>query len=216
LQFVVDALNGKGLFSVEVEPAEEELYDRLLRKAPPILREIVGDYQASGPNLQWFSRDWPTTWTNVTRYWTARPVELAPGPSGGAGFVHTFADRLGRTPYEEALRFFLLLIINPEWDKLAGPCARCDNYYIRRTARNKVYCSRACGTSATAIAAVRKRRDEEHADKLRRAREAAQQWIKSRSRFDWKQWISRKEPDITVKFLTRAANNGNLKAPVRN
>jgi len=217
LQLVVDALNGKWLFSIQGEVDEEEfrLCDRLLLETPPILREIVEVWKASGPNLTRLSRDRFRFRTNVDRYWKARPLEVSWGASGGVGIVHTFSDRHEQTPYEEALRFFSLLIFNCEWYKLGGPCARCGNYYIKKRASQKVYCSRRCGNAATAVIRTRERLATEHKDKLRRAAEAAQKWSRARTRLDWRQWVSHKEPDISVKFLTRAVNNGELKSPTK-
>jgi hypothetical protein len=215
LQNIVDALNGKQLFSIE-DGEEFGDYEQKLRETPPILKELVEAWQRSGPDLEKFYRDWPTVWANVTRYWKATPVELSWGPSGGACLVHRFTDRPGRTPLEEAFRFFILLIMNPKWDKLAGPCAGCGAYYMRRTARNSTYCTRRCATRTTAIAATRKRRDEERAEKLRKATQLSQQWLSARTKQDWKPWISRREPEITIHWLTRAVNQGDLKPPVRN
>ena len=117
-----------------------------------------------------------------------------------------------------ALRFHVGTL-NPEWDKLAGPCARCGRYYLKKRASQKVYCSRRCGNAATATKRTRQRLDKEHADKLRRAAAAGQKWVKerqqSRTRKDWKQRVSEIEPGITPKFLTRAVNKGELKAPTK-
>lgn len=117
------------------------------------------------------------------------------------------------TPEGVALVLFYGLTLNPEWDKLGGPCARCARYYIKKTARQKKYCTRQCGSLATATASTRKRLDEEHADKLRRAVAAARNWPATRASLNWKQWVSRSEPDITSKWLTRAVNRGELRSP---
>src|SRR5271165_5537170 len=68
-----------------------------------------------------------------------------------------------------AAMLFHVWTLNPERDKLAGPCARCGRYYLKKRASQKVYCSRGCGNAATAVARTRERLDKEHADKLRRA-----------------------------------------------
>lgn len=217
LQIVVDGLNGNQLFAIEMDPEDLEIYDLLLKDAPPILRELVEAWQHSGPNLVRFQRGWPRVWTNLEHYLEKTRLQLAWGKSGGCGFVHSFADRLGHNALWEAYRLFALLITNPEWNKLAGPCARCGNYYIRRTARNKAYCSRSCGTRATATAATRKRRTEERDHKLKEANLLIQKWtlVKEMRDKDWKKWVSNQNPDLKVTFLTRAVNKGDLKPPVR-
>ena len=103
--------------------------------------------------------------------------------------------------------------LNPEWDKLTGPCARCDNYYIKKRASQKVYCSRRCGNATTAVARTRERLAREHADKLRRSQAAMQKWTTARTKDDWKVFVSKRQSDITPKFLTRAVNKGELRPP---
>jgi hypothetical protein len=110
---------------------------------------------------------------------------------------------------------FHLLTLNPQCEKLAGPCTRCGNYYVKKRASQKVYCSRRCGNAATAVVRTRKRLAAQREDKLQRAAEAARKWSSSRSNLDWKVWVSRKESDITAKFLTRSVNRGALKSPIR-
>jgi hypothetical protein len=215
LLLIVDALNGKQLFYAG--PREQFAdYDRMLRETPSELRELVDAWLASGPNLDKFRQNHPKMWAGVSRYWQITPTQLVSADSTGGGAAIALGSEPGRNPYEEALRFFVWLITNPECDRLAGPCARCGAYYIRirRSAQNK-YCSRSCGTRATAFAATRKRRDEEHADKLLRAAEGAREWTTARTKKEWKPWVSGRHPGITVKFLTRAVNNGELKSPTK-
>ena len=110
---------------------------------------------------------------------------------------------------------FHFLTLNPHCEKLAGPCARCESYYVKKRASQKVYCSRRCGNAATAVIRTREKLAAERADKLRRATAAARKWTTTRTSLDWKRWVSDMEPDITPKFLTRAVNQGVLKPPVR-
>ena len=214
LQAVVDALNGKQIFR-EWEGEEFGDYFEILREAPPILRQLVQAWQWSGPDLERFHRDNPETWSTVCQHLKQKPPLLCYSPgSGGASLIGSpFPNN---TPSKEAVRLFIMLILNPEWERLAGPCARCGNYYIRRTARNKAYCSRSCGTHATALAATKRKREEDRAEKLSRVTQLCRQWRTTRTKQDWKSWISEQSPDITKTFLTRAVNSGELKPPVRN
>ena len=218
LRLIVDALNGKQLYF----PGKREEfgdYERMLRETPPLLRNIVESWQSCKEpvfRLEEFFEKHPETRTDVQRYWETLPTMLV-GAELGGGAAIALCPLPGRTPYEEALRFFVWLITNPVCDKLAGPCARCGNYYIRGSAANKLYCSRSCGTRATALAATRKRRDEDRADKLRRAAEEIRKWeLKPPTKKEgyWKAVVS-KRGDISVKFLTRAVNNGELKPPTK-
>lgn len=117
---------------------------------------------------------------------------------------------------DEARLVFLRLLTHPAREKLSSnPCARCDRYYQKRTARNKVYCSRKCSKDGTAAFATKKRLEEEHAAKISRAKAAIQGWITAHTKLDWKEFVARKQPDITPKFLTRAVNKGEITAPPR-
>jgi len=216
IKAVVDALNGKKLSSLLVteEPGSTKHgnYDQKLRETPLILRRIVDAWWKSGPNLQKFCIFSPKVCADADSFWSRTPVELVWGDSGNASCLHTALDAPGNTPYEEAIRFFLLLITNPYSSRLAGPCARCGEYYLRKRISQKVYCSRRCGNVTTATARTREQRKQKHADKLRRSRAAIEKWTRTRTKY-WKTWVTKLEPDITPKFLTRAVNKGELKAP---
>ena len=217
LEQVVRALNGQ-LPPEQVFGPETELADaRRRRETPDLLRELVGAWQSSGPRLDNFALTHKDLWADITVYWEEgrqlNPLRLVPSPGGGAGLFMNC--RPERDPQKEALRIFIELLLNPDCSRLAGPCARCGRYYVRGRQRNKVYCSRSCGTRSTALAATRKRRSEEHAHKLLRASRLAERWRNGRTKRDWKKWISSKAPDITPKFLTRAVNCGSLTAPTR-
>ena len=215
---MVWALNGEVLFSIQGPSYEKEwnLDQKLRRETPSRLRYFVEIWKRSGRNLKRMWRDYYCECLRINECYNKQPIQLAWTDSNRAGITHTFLDHQGGTRDEEATRFFLTLIWNSQNQKLAGPCARCDKYFIRRTARNTTYCTRSCGLRATAIAATLKKRAEEHADKLRRARTAAENWRLGRKKlFGWKQYVSEQEPDITRTFLTRAVNKGELKAPVR-
>ncbi len=219
IEAVVDALNGKELRSLLASEGPGSTkhgdYDQKLRETPRILRKIVHAWWKSGPNLQKFRLANPKVSADADSLSSRIPVELYWGNSGNATFLHTVLDQPGSTPYGEAIRFFLLLITNPYANKLAGPCARCGNYYLKKRVSQKIYCSRRCGNATTATVRTREQRIQTHADKLGRSRAAIQKWATTRTKLDWKQWVSRRERDITSKFLTRAVNKGELKVPVR-
>ena len=219
IEAVVDALNGKKLWSLLASEGPGSTrhgdYDQKLRETPPILRKIVHAWWKSGPNLRKFRLVNPKMSADADSFCSRIPVELYWGDSGNANFLHTLLDEPRSTPYEEAIRFFLLLITNPYANKLAGPCARCGNYYLKKRVSQKVYCSRRCGNARTATVRTREQRIQNHADKLRRSRAAIRKWMRTRTGLDWKQYVCKQESDITPKFLTRAVNRGELKPPVR-
>lgn len=129
-------------------------------------------------------------------------LEWAPNPMGA-----------NRSPAErEVLGDFMMLIANPRWELLGGPCARCGDYFVKHTKRQKVYCSRNCSSAATAIPAMKRRRQEEQARKIRSAQQCIAEWGKTKRRLGWKQWVSN-ETEFTIRWLSRAVNRGALLPP---
>ncbi len=116
-----------------------------------------------------------------------------------------------------AVHVFWTLTLNTHCEKLAGPCARCGDYFIPKRATQKVYCSRRCGNASTAVARTRARLQADHASKMERAEAAIRAWnaLKTRGEYDWREWLGTREPDITGKFITRHVNAGKLPEPKR-
>ena len=116
------------------------------------------------------------------------------------------------TPETESLCLFHLLTIIPRCDCIAGPCPRCNRYYIKKRTTQTIYCSRRCGNAMTAVARTRERIASERADKLARAQAAIKKWKPTDKREDWKHWVAEKT-EIDLRFLTRAVNKGDLMPP---
>jgi hypothetical protein len=217
LERIVDALNRKFRWEQALGPDDVLVQERRSRETPRLFRELVGAWQSCGPDLFKFSYDHRNRWADVDRYWKEdrrlNPIFLVSAPGGGAGLGMN--NRPEPEPYKEALRLFIELVLNPACNQLAGPCPRCDRYYISRSIRNKVYCSRSCGTRATALAATRKRRDKAYEAKVVLAEAGAREWASVRTQKDWKPWVSHRHPDLTTKFLTRIVNSGKLVPPTK-
>jgi hypothetical protein len=214
---VLEVLNGEGLSPKPVSNASRQVlaeYEKKKQLVPPILRGYVQTWLTSGPDLSKFAKDNYVVWGNVIHIWRQMPPALFASHSGTADLV--LPGMPWPEPWQEAIRLFIDLILNPLSEKLAGPCCRCSRYYIgRRLRKNKLYCSRSCGSRTTATRATRKRREDEHRDKVLRAREASRQWEKVQTNQDWKLFVSTRQPDISLKWLTRAVNRGELATPVR-
>jgi hypothetical protein len=197
------------------------------------LRELVKAWQDSGPNLvKMMDGDHHRDWSTFLQ--VALRVHWIPTPEGRAELLvkpdySQLARTIGRDcvfqqepdgqwtpkPKAEAWKLFLLFTLNPDCEKLAGPCARCGNYYVRKRATQKVYCTRGCGNAATAVARTRERLAAEHKDKMTRAMSAIREWnaLKTRSALDWEKWLSEHVPDISPKFVTRWVNKNRLPRP---
>jgi hypothetical protein len=116
------------------------------------------------------------------------------------------------TPEMEAICLFSLLTVNPGCERIAGACPRCDRYYIKKRASQKVYCSHRCGNAATAVARTRERIASERSEKLDRARAAVKKWKPTAGWPDWKHSVAA-STGIDLRFLTRAINKGDLVPP---
>jgi hypothetical protein len=202
-----EALNLMGFGSLS---GDEKVPNLLAVKR--ILRDYVTAWRNSGPDAGKFKTKNPDMWLEIERQWSTEPPRLWPTDGGMVSTVW-FPSRIG-IARNVALRFFITLLTNPLCESVRGPCPRCDRYFVGR----KVYCSRSCGTKSTALAATKKARDREHQDKLIRAAQASREYCTARtktSKMNWKEWVSRRHPDITAKFLTRAVNKGELETPIR-
>jgi hypothetical protein len=114
-----------------------------------------------------------------------------------------------------ACALFINLVTGDFYGSLCK-CYRCGRYYLNTTRRRrKVYCSRRCGTAATAAESTRRRRQIEREAILHRVRAALSRRNRGQaaSAGDWKTWVS-EQAGVTRKFLTRAVNKGDVQAPV--
>jgi len=178
------------------------------------LAQLVTEWQKSGPNLAKMMpanlQLWRTLANSCHATWTITET-------GGAyvNLEHGSAPPKSghsRTSAEEkeakAVMLFYLLTLGP-WEKLGGPCPRCGKYFIKKRTNHNIYCGRRCGSLASAKVSTRKKLDEDLAGKVLRARTAIQEWdaLKRHPAIDWKQWVHKRKPDITPKWLTRAVND---------
>lgn len=209
LKEVIDALNGpkikasksgkreKVFRSVRLPFSEMELE----------LRRLVTAWDNSKRNLRVLFKADPDL-EEQTKY---GQTILYTTPSGGSYLEWTpVAGREAESPQQEALYYFMHLITNPLWSELGGPCARCGKYFLKKTERPRMYCSRKCGAAITATDAVRMFRQREHVRKLERARKSIERWCTRNRRMTCKDWVAA-DTHLTRHWLTRAENNGALK-----
>ena len=190
------------------------------------LRELITAWEKSGPNLQkmmYADQRLGRTLRQACR------VGYRPTATGKAdlellidplafeiGYHEAIRKHFHRRPPEEglaamraeqeAIRLFVSLTLHPDCEKVAGPCARCQSYYIRKRTKQKC-CTRTCGNVIRNTARNRDKRKKAHDASLKKARIAM---LKYRNHPDWKQKASR-AAGRTVKWVTRAVNNGELK-----
>ena len=113
---------------------------------------------------------------------------------------------------DQALAQFVDFVVNPHCEMLGGPCDKCNEFYEKKTKRQKRYCSQGCRSAATALPAMQRKRKEEHETKIIIAKQAIQTYASRPRTEDWKSWVSRKS-NISKKWLTRAMRAKEISAP---
>jgi hypothetical protein len=174
------------------------------------LRRLVESWKASGPNLRKMFEQEPElelrTKKGKTLFWST------PTGRGHLEWGACPTEDNQSSPKDDALKEFMNLITSSDWDLLGGPCPRCRNYFLKKTRRKNIYCSRTCSSTATAIPAIRRKRQQEQAKKIAIAQRCLDEWGKSKRRSGWKKWVSI-ETGYTDRWLTRAINGKKLSAP---
>jgi hypothetical protein len=193
------------------------------------LVRLVTEWQESGRNLQKmvaaneplrkaFVETWETRWlptktggAKIAFFPRPQPCVLRLFDERTSGTALTETERkesLEAVARAIALLLFYVLTLGP-WEKLGGPCPRCGKYFIKKRPNHKIYCSRRCGSNVSAKKATRERLDKDRIDKVLRAGAAIRRWdvLKNPPTIGWKQWVHKREPDITSKWLTRAVND---------
>ncbi|MGB8031457.1 MAG: hypothetical protein WCF30_17535 [Terracidiphilus sp.] len=177
------------------------------------LRALVEEWRSSGPNTEVMKQENPSLWEKIEHV----TITIKPTSTGAAKIepVGIPRENQGLTDAESLLyAFFLMLIMNPLWERLGGPCARCNNFYIKKTKRQKAYCSKRCGKLSTSVDCNRKRRHAQHLEKVERAKRFIVKWQAFGSKGDWKMWVSSKA-GITSNWLTRSLNAREISDPTK-
>ena len=175
------------------------------------LRKLVLRWQQSGPNLTALLNSDQTLAKEVLQ---ALQLRYIPGDHGRACIQVAYSDS-PKTSFQWAATIFAGLTLNPRCEQLGGPCSYgpCGKYFIREGKRRTLCCSRRCCQLASGTRYTKHRLEAERQDKLARATVALKRWRTLRTKDDWKTSVCKQEPDITVKFLTRAVTKGDLVPP---
>jgi hypothetical protein len=202
-------INREGILGVLNGP-RDELSD--------YFRMLIERWKSSGPNLEQMMID------------TGLNSEIA--ESWIVGFSPTIGARMccevfpgwkvGVQPNAERHARFLFLgfVIFPDCEKLAGPCARCGNYYFKKRSDNKTYCSTSCGTNMTSRDKKRKDREEIERRRLAEVRSVAAKelpsidWARPEHRMKLVEVFNRRKTPrsapLKAQWLTRKRNEGKL------
>lgn len=219
-----DLLNGNGVPGHRLAGAARLKLAALLkewqaaRSAPPTAYEL----KVGAPVPPLLKMKLPAGSPNILEVQECLRVTLAP-TGQGAGLSVTYNPRRPCTGWDVAWDIFIQLLQNGRLERIGGPCEKCGRYYLRKTAKPSIYCSRPCATQATALRRTREVRRARHERKLERAAAAIQKWgtlaEKRRMTTRWKDFVvdectgDEASGEITVRFLSRAVNSGELVAP---
>jgi hypothetical protein len=137
---------------------------------------------------------------NLERVWR---VFLSPTSDG----AYWHFSPVGPNSSDWAALYFSVLLTHPLRGKVCdSPCERCEEWFVKRRASQKRFCSRRCGAIVENTARTQKQRVKNHQAKLKKVRGAFRRWGK---RPDWKQKASR-AAGVSVKWITRAVTKGEL------
>jgi|SRR5579859_3127559 len=137
-------------------------------------------------------------------FYEAAKVHHRKSPEAGKAEVD--AAQRQRLAAQRAIVLLTALTLNAECGLLSPrPCARCARYFLKNRADQNSYCSTQCAHSVTSRVCWKR----DHEAKLKKARRA----IAKCSGPQWKQQVSRRA-GLSVKWLTRAVNKGELAIPV--
>jgi hypothetical protein len=218
--------------SRSIEGALQCLNGRSSGRFEGVLGQVVGidrTFDAYKTELQSYVDSWIKSGCDSTRWWENNPavadrlqhtvdkhlrILLIPDPSGPA--TQTWLSRstvdLRRRSSPFALLDFAQLLCSP-LGKDIRRCPRCLLYFLNKSGhRKKVYCKRRCATNTSAETTTRARREREREERLARANRTLKAWILNPHGQDWKPWVA-KRTRLTIKWLTRAVNKGDLHPP---
>lgn len=178
-----------------------------------LLRNLVAQWRDCGRDLNKLFKIDESLEEPLTSIWTGRFVI---DQNGRAHLCIQPTKFRAETSREYAIAMLAALTLNPSEATLRGPCAhpRCGKYFVKKSAKSQ-YCSSACCQAHSARIHTDLSRRKEREDKLARARVAIGSWKSRRSNQDWKVFVTAREPDITVRFLTRAVGLNDLTPPVQ-
>lgn len=174
------------------------------------LERLIKRWMKSGPNLRKLFRKYPEL---ARRARTGSTVLYAlPSGRGYLEWTPIAHEGAALTPEHQALEYFMTLITNPQWEMLGGPCRRCEDFFLKKTRRPRVYCSRTCGSRITGAQAVSRHRQQERAKKIEVAQRAIGKYSEHKRRLAWKEWVSN-QTGYSANWITRAVNKGELRRP---
>ena len=185
------------------------------------LRRLVVLWEKANRNLEKLFRQSP----GLKRTCMSGTTMLIPSRDGAAQLAWSPDLRGWQSTAQksEARKLFIGLLVNPLCLSLGGPCQRCGKFFEKASPRHKTYCGRKCGSGKTALGSTKARRATEKNTMLEAARRASIEWASNPNRKIWEEFVLKRVNEclrnecsrapVTVKWVTRAVNNGELLRP---
>jgi hypothetical protein len=177
------------------------------------LRRLVQAWFDSGPNIRKLLEGDPI----LAREAASFRAQLFPTESGIAKLTYlTVPEKMSPgEPLATALGHFLEFLINPDNERLGGPCAYCGKYFVRNSLGKKtVYCPGLCGSRFASRLINQQRRDRDHTEQLKLAQRWSLKWESAKTIMPWKEWVANRS-HIKKHWLTLAVKNKELVEPVK-
>ena len=206
----VYALNAEVAFFPKPVNGELTLCKLDYRPVQTELRRLVEAWYKSGPNVSKLLESEPL----LERESRSFRAHMIPTQTAQARLLYiSVPDNMDpRDPRETAFGLFINFLLNPFNQRLGGPCKHCNKYYVKKTKRQNVYCSRKCSLNHTSLETNRRQRARENAMKLKRVKISLTAWSMLKRISDWKIYVS-KDTNISKNFLTRAQKHGLIDIP---
>ena len=114
-----------------------------------LLRELVVKWANCGRSFNRLLKKEPALATLIGQSWKAFPL---PASDGGAYLCVIPSPRTSNLSPGSAFALYLFMnfLVHRGAQRLGGPCTRCHRYFVKKTMRQTVYCSRKCAKDATA------------------------------------------------------------------
>jgi hypothetical protein len=175
------------------------------------LRRLVAEWRRSGPNVRKLFLQEPA----LAAFAKMGRIDFYPTESGRGHLEWSPGNtEEGISPPEEvAQERFMMLITNPNWEALGGPCLSCQDFFLKSVLRPRSYCSIKCSSKSTATRTMKNKRQWAHKEKIKKAQVRIDKWKPTIASPHWKKAVA-DGVEFTARGLTRWVNNGELKPPV--
>jgi hypothetical protein len=225
--YIIEQARAANLKKPSSQLPSEVTYRRAQTEFVRDLSDMVEKWRRSDWNLAACFQKHPDMAQRIDRFVRCRPLAFlaaSGGPSllinplnpfGPFGLQHypRGKDKPMVRARTDAITLFIRLTQHPAHVRL-GRCVRCGRYFYGRVGQKCCPRPRRCGSTTAAIAVTKRRWKEARIEKLRRVRESCVEWMRQGPNQDWKEWVAN-QVGVTVKWITRAVNAGELEVPQR-